>query len=57
MVFVKLNEYGVLDADVKNIMSRWMSFLKDPMILSDEYLKDDNVSKTNYELLHISTYG
>ncbi len=55
IVFIELEKYEVKDPDLRDLLNGWLSFLKNPIDMDSEYLKDGDICKARDELEFIST--
>ena len=54
IIFVELEKFNPKNADMHDLLTGWLSFLKDPVVIDKDFLKDHNVSNAMETLKYIS---
>lgn len=55
IIFIELPKFNPKKADSKNLLTAWLSFLKDPIFMDEVFLKVPEVYEAMDTLKHIST--
>ncbi|MDR1345669.1 MAG: Rpn family recombination-promoting nuclease/putative transposase [Bacteroidales bacterium] len=55
VIFVELEKFNPKDADAQDLLTAWLSFLKDPLLLDDVFLKIKDVKDAMDRLKYISS--
>jgi predicted transposase/invertase (TIGR01784 family) len=55
VIFVELEKFNPKDADAQDLLTAWLSFLKDPLLLDDVFLKIEEVKNAMDRLKYISS--
>jgi len=55
IIYLELNKYIVSDENIKDKLSKWVDFLKDPINLNKDTIDDNDINKARKILEYIST--
>lgn len=54
IIFVELEKFNPKNADARDLLTAWLSFLKDPLLMDDAFLKVEEVKDAMDRLKYIS---
>jgi predicted transposase/invertase (TIGR01784 family) len=57
IIFVELEKFNPKNADVQDLLTAWLAFLKDPALMDDSFLKVEGISDAMNWLKYISSDG
>lgn len=55
IIFIELSKFNPKDGDAKDLLTAWLSFLKDPVLMDDAFLEIREVKRAMDTLKYIST--